>query len=193
MTRLALGVLLWSVVHFFPAAAADFKRKLVSRFGEYPFKGVFTLLIIVAMYLIISGWKSMTPEAPEVLELIFTPPEWSLHVAGLLTLIGFILFLAPYPPNNFKRMMRHPQLIGVVCWSVGHLSAVGTARSIVLFGGLAIWAVLEILLINKRDGAWDRPVQVSQRNDLAMMLFSVLVFMAFLYTHHLLFGGSPLT
>ena len=108
MTRLAFGVLLWSIVHFTPAIAADLKRNVVSRFGEYPYKGVFTLLMIVALYLIISGWKSMTPVEPEVLELIFTPPDWGVHVAGLLTLIGFILFLAPYPPNNLKRMMRHP-------------------------------------------------------------------------------------
>ena len=81
----------------------------------------------------------------------------------------------------------------MACWGVGHLAAVGTARGIVLFGGLTIWAVLEMLLINKRDGAWLKPDKVSHRNDLTMVLFSVLMFMAFLYTHHLLFGGSPLT
>ena len=193
MTRLAFGVLLWSIVHFIPAVVADLRRKIVNQFGEYPYKGVFTLLMIVALYLIIAGWKSMTPVEPDVLELIFTPPDWGVHVAGVLTLVGFILFLAPYPPNNIKRLMRHPQLIGVVFWGIGHLAAVGTARGIVLFGGLTIWAVLEILLINKRDGAWVKPDKVSYRNDLTMVLFSVLAFMAFLYTHHLLFGGSALT
>lgn len=193
MTRLALGVLLWSVAHFIPGIAADFKKNMVSRFGEYPFKGVITLLMIIALYLIISGWASMTPAEPEELALVFTPPEWGVHIAGVLTLIGFILFLAPYPPNNIKRMMRHPQLIGMMCWGVGHLAAVGTARGIVLFGGLTIWAFLEILVINKRDGAWLKPDRVSHRNDVTMVLFSVLIFMAFLYTHHLLFGGSPLT
>lgn len=193
MTRLALGVLLWSVAHFIPGIAADFKKNMVSRFGEYPFKGVITLLMIIALYLIISGWASMTPAEPEELALVFTPPEWGVHIAGVLTLIGFILFLAPYPPNNIKRMMRHPQLIGMMCWGVGHLAAVGTARGIVLFGGLTIWAFLEILVINKRDGAWLKPDRVSRRNDVTMVLFSVLIFMAFLYTHHLLFGGSPLT
>ena len=66
-------------------------------------------------------------------------------------------------------------------------------RSIVLFGGLTIWAVLEIVLLNRRDGVWVKPEKVSHRNDVTMTLFSVLAFMAFLYTHHLLFGGSPLT
>lgn len=193
MSRLALGVLLWSVVHFIPAIFANLKTRMLERFGEYPYKGVFTLLMVVAIYLIISGWKSLTPAEGEVLELVFTPPDWGVHVAGVLTLIGFILFLAPYPPNNIKRLMRHPQLIGVVCWGVGHLAAIGSERGIVLFAGLSIWAILEILLINKRDGEWVRPDSVPLKRDLAMVAFSVLVFMVFLYSHHLLFGGSPLT
>ena len=192
MTRLALGVLLWSIVHFIPGIAADFKKNMVSQYGEYPYKGVFTLLMVASIYLIISGWMSMTPVEPDVLEMIFTPPEWGGYAAAVLILIGFILFLAPYPPNNFRRLLRHPQLIGMVCWGVGHLLAAGTARAIVLFGGLTIWAVLEILILNRRDGVWTKPEEVPHRKDVAMVLFSVLTFMAFLYTHHLLFGGSPL-
>ena len=193
MTRLVLGLLLWSVVHFIPGLAVDFRKNLINRFGENPYKGVFALLMVVSLYLIISGWKSMTPVAPAVLEMIFTPPDWGVYAAGVMVLIGFILFLAPYPPNNFKRILRHPQLIGVVSFAVGHLAAVGTARAIVVFGGLMIWAVLEVLLINRRDGVWIKPDKAPIRKDIALVLFSVLVYMAFLYTHHLLFGGSPLT
>ena len=193
MTKLIFGVLLWSIVHFIPVIAADLKKNVIGKYGEYPFKGVFTLLMIVSLYLIISGWGSMTPVEPETLEMIYTSPDWCDHAAGILVLIGFILFLAPYPPNNYKRILRHPQLVGMAFWGVGHLLAVGTMRSIVLFGGLAIWAVLEIILLNRRDGAWVKPEKVSHRSDLVMTLFSVLAFMAFLYTHHLLFGGSPLT
>ena len=193
MTRLVLGLLIWSVVHFIPGLAANFKKSLVNRIGENPYKGVFALLMVFALYLIISGWQSMTPVAPEVLELIFTPSDWGVYVAGVLVLIGFILFLAPYPPNNFKRIMRHPQLVGVVSFGVGHLFAVGTARAIALFAGLTIWAIIEIVLINRRDGEWVKPVRAPFKKDASMVLFSVLVYMAFLYTHHLMFGGSPLT
>jgi len=193
MTKLIFGVILWSVIHFIPGIAADLKKNVVSKYGEYTYKGMFTLLMVFSLYLIISGWGSMTPVAPDVLDSIYMPPEWGAHAAGVLVLVGFVLFLAPYPRNNFKRLMRHPQLIGMVCWGVGHLLAVGTMRSIVLFGGLTIWAVLEIVLLNRRDGAWVKPEKASIRNDLAMVSFSALAFLAFLYTHHLLFGGSPLT
>jgi len=193
MTRLVLGVLLWSFVHFTPGIAVNLRKKLVGRFGEYPYKGVFALFMAVALYLIISGWASLTPEEPDTLELLYTAPEWGAYAAGVLVLIGFILFLAPYPPNNFKRILRHPQLTAVMAWGVGHLLAIGTLRGIVLFGGLSVWALIEIFLINRREGAWVKPAKAPLRNDAAMVLFSILAYMAFLYTHHLLFGGSPLT
>ena len=165
---------------------------MVARFGEYPYKGAFTALMLISLYLIISGWSALTPVEPEVLAEFYTPPEWGGHAAAALILIGFILFLAPYPPNNIKRMLRHPQLIGFICWGVGHLLAVGTVRSIVFFGGLTVWAIIEIFLINQREGPWIRPTRVAFRNDVAMVLFSVLAYMAMLYTHHLLFGGTNL-
>ena len=56
MTRLAIGVVLWSVVHFLPAIAVDLKKNLVNRFGEYGYKGGFTFLMLIAIYLMISGW-----------------------------------------------------------------------------------------------------------------------------------------
>jgi uncharacterized membrane protein len=192
MTSLAIGVLIWSLVHFIPGLAPDFKKTMTARFGEYTYKGGFVLLMVISLYLIISGWSSLTPVEPDVLAEVYTAPEWGGHAAALLVLIGFVLFFAPYPPNNFKRLMRHPQLIGIAFWGVGHLLAVGTARSIVLFGGLTAWAIVEIFLINKRDGEWLKPAKAPVRNDVAMLAFGVLLYLGFLYTHHLLFGGTNL-
>jgi uncharacterized membrane protein len=125
--------------------------------------------------------------------VIYIAPAWGGVAAGVLVLLGFILFLAPYPPNNIKRLLRHPQLTGIMTWGVGHLLAIGTLRSIILFGGLALWAMFEMLLINSRDGKWIKPEPAGRMNDLALVLFSALVYGTFLYTHHLLFGGDPLT
>lgn len=193
MSRLALGLLLWSLVHLFPALAPAAKGRLISRYGENSYKGIFGLLIILSLYLTISGWMSLTPVEPDVLAEVYTPAEWTVYPAGLMVLIGFVLFMAPYPPNNFKRLLRHPQLLGVACWAVGHLLAAGTARAILLFGVLTVWALLEILAINRREGPWQRPEKAPFKNDLALVVFSVLAYMAFLFTHHLIFGGSALT
>ena len=187
MTRLALGVLLWSVVHFFPAVATGLKKGLINRIGEYPYKGIFTLVTVVSLYLIISGWQSTASVE------IYATPDWGGHAAAVLTLLAFILFFAPYPPNNFKRILRHPQLIGTILWGLGHLLSNGDSRSVVLFGGLTAWAIVEMLLINRRDGGWIKPAGVSFLKDFSLILFSILVYTVVLFTHHLLFGGEPLT
>jgi uncharacterized membrane protein len=189
MTRLALGLALWSIVHFIPGMMVDLKKNLLNRFGEYPYKGVFTLLMLLAIYLIISGWKAALPE---ISDLLYTPPEWGGHATAVLSLVGFVLFLAPYPLNNFRRVFRHPQLYGVVCWGVGHLLSNGEPRSILFFGGLTAWAIAEVYLLNRRDGEWVKPARVPFKKDVLLVLFSTLVFLAFLYTHHLLFGGTEL-
>jgi uncharacterized RDD family membrane protein YckC len=89
--------------------------------------------------------------------------------------------------------MRHPQLVGMACWGIGHLAYNGDMRSVVLFGGLATWAVIQMFLLNRRDPTWVQPNNVPLNRDLGLVLFATLVYMTFLYTHHLLFAGTPLT
>jgi uncharacterized membrane protein len=188
MTRLTFGILLWSVVHFFPAVSVNLRKDLIKHIGEYPYKGVFALLLMLSLYLIVSGWGTTAPG-----EIYYTVPTWGSQAARLLVLAGFILFFAPYPPNNFKRLLRHPQLIGTICWGAGHLLAVGSLRSTILFGGLTGWAIIQIILINRRDGDWVRPETVTPMRDLSLVLFGVLVYAVVLFTHDVIFGGNPLT
>jgi uncharacterized membrane protein len=185
MIKLALGVLLWSIAHFIPSLFAGPRKKLVERFGENAYKGLFLLLMVLAIYLVVSGWKAAVPES------VYLPPAWGRHVTALLMLVGFVLFFAPYPPNNIRRRLRHPQLTGVVLWGVGHLLANGEARSIVLFGGFAAWAILEMVLINRRDGAWTRPEPVPRKNDLLLVAGGAAVYLLVAFSHRWLFGFSP--
>jgi uncharacterized membrane protein len=185
MTKLALGVLLWSFTHFIPSLFAGPRKKLVERFGENAYKGIFLLLMVLAIYLIVSGWKAAIPES------LYPPPAWGRYATALLVLAGFILFFAPYPPNNIRRLLRHPQLTGVVLWGIGHLLANGETRSVVLFGGFTAWAVLEMLLINRRDGAWTRPQPVPRRNDLLLAVGGLAAYLLLAFSHRWLFGFSP--
>ena len=82
--------------------------------------------------------------------------------------------------------------MGMACWGVGHLLANGDARSVVLFGGLTAWALIEMFLLNRRDGEWVKPAKVSGNRDFSLVLFAALVYLTFLYTHHMLFGGTEL-
>ena len=185
MTRLVLGVLLWSFVHLIPALAVDFRKNLIGRLGENPYKGVFTLFMVLAIYLIISGWKATLPVS------VYIPPLWGRHLTALLMVFSFILFFAPYPPNNFKRFIRHPQLTAVVLWGAGHLLANGEARSIALFGGLAAWALIEVMALNRRDGAWVKPEPTPLKNDIILVVVGVVIYGIVAFGHAWLFGVSP--
>jgi len=185
MIKLVLGVSLWSVMHFIPAIAVDFRKNLISKIGENPYKGLFALFMFLALYLVISGWKATIPVN------LYLPPVWGRHVTALLVLIAFILIVAPYHATNLKRFLRHPQLTGVIIWGIGHLLANGESRSIVLFGGLTAWAVIEILLLNRRDGAWTKPDPVPVKKDLILTVAGLVVYVVIAASHQWLFGFSP--
>ena len=185
MIKLVLGVLLLSATHLVPAVAVDFRKRLIDRLGENPYKGVFTLVMVFAIYLIISGWKATIPE------FLYVPPAWGRHLASLLVLIAFILFAASHGRNNIKRFLRHPQLTSVFVWGVAHLLANGESRSIVLFGGLALWAVIEIVLLDRRDGAWEKPAPAPFKKDIIAVVAGLVVYAAIAHFHGWLFGVSP--
>lgn len=185
MTKLVLGVLLWSFMHFIPAVAVDFRKNLVTKLGEKPYKGVFALLMVLSLYLVISGWRATIPES------LYIPPTWGRHATALLVLIGFILFSASHGKTNLKRFVRHPQLTGLTCWGLGHLIANGETRSIVLFGGLAAWAIIEIFLLNRRDGAWVKPEPVPVKQDIKIVVIGLVVYAVIAGAHQWLFGVSP--
>lgn len=185
MIKLTLGVLLWSFTHFIPAGLTGLRNGLVRKIGENPYKGLFTLLMALAIYLIITGWKAAVPES------LYLPPAWGRHATSLLVLIGLILFFAPYPANNIKRVFGHPQLMGVIFWGVGHLLANGEIRSVILFGGLTTWAAVETFLLYRRDGAPVRPEPAPIKNDVILVVAGLIVYAALALSHEWLFGVNP--
>lgn len=185
MTKLVLGVLLWSAMHLIPAVAVDFRQNMIGKMGEKGWKGLFTALMVLSIYLIISGWRSTLPE------FLYVPPPWGRHATSLLVLIGFVLFSASHGQSNIKRLVRHPQLTGLACWGFGHLLANGESRSIVLFGGLLLWAIAEIVFLNRRDGAWQKPDRVPLKQDVKVIVIGFVVYAVFAAAHQWLFGFSP--
>jgi uncharacterized membrane protein len=185
MIMLTAGVLLWIAVHLFPAAAPAARHSLADKMGANPYRGVFTLLILASLLLIVFGWRSTIPET------VYLPPEWGRHLAMLLVLIGFILFSASHGRNNIQRVIRHPQLSGVFVWGIAHLLANGESRSIVLFGGFTLWALVSIVLINRRDGARDKQPAVPFKKDVIAVVGGVVVYAVVLFSHRWI-AGIPL-
>ena len=186
MTLLIAGVLFWSLTHLLPSALPNVRAQLASRLGNGPFKGLFALDIVLALLLMTFGWRSADIVA------LYPPPlpvgPWVLA----LMFISLTLFVASNMKTNIKRRIRHPQMTAVIVWSLAHLLTNGDSRSVVLFGGLGIWALLEIIFINRRDGAWQKPQAVPSGKDLTTLLAAGLTFAALAYFHGALFGPSLL-
>ena len=186
MIWLILGVLLWSVAHLLKGAAGTLRQSFIDSLGADKYRSVFSLVIVASLVLMVLGWRSTTPE------LVYAPPTWGRHLTMLTMLISMVLFAAAGMPSNLKRNLRHPQLTGVIVWSFGHLIANGDSRSLILFGGIGLWALIEIPLINAREGEWKKPEAKPRAADIRAVLGGVVGYVILLFAHKYLFGVSPM-
>ena len=91
-----------------------------------------------------------------------------------------------------KRALRHPQMLGTISWATAHLLTNGDSRSALLFGSLAAWALLEIILCNRRDGPRTELPAASGKADFIAIVIGVVAFGLVGHFHVALFGVSPL-
>jgi uncharacterized membrane protein len=144
MLLLLLGLLLWVAAHLFRRVAPGTRARLGN-----PAKGVVALLLVLALLLMIWGYKAWTGP------ILWVAPDWARHVNNLLMVVAVYLYASSFLGTWAARVAGgHPQLVAVVIWSVAHLLVNGDAASLLLFGGLGAWAVAEIALIG-----WPVPVR----------------------------------
>jgi uncharacterized membrane protein len=188
MIWLVLGVLVWSAVHLFPCVAAPVRARVVERLGS-PYQGLFALAIVLSIVLMVIGWRSAVPS------VLYTPPAWGRLATNVLMFVALVLFAASGVPSgvptNLKRVLRHPQLTGFGIWAASHLLSNGDSRSVVLFGGLGLWAVVAIVAINQRDGAWEKPAPQPMSAELKPVIAAVVAFALVFLAHPWISGVSP--
>ncbi len=182
MVWLWLGVGLWVVLHFIPSLGRGLRTSLIASLGEKTYKIAFAVGVVASIVLMVIGWRAAVPAD------IYTPPAWGAPVAVVLVLVAFLLFGFARAKTNVKRVIRHPQLTGLVVWAIAHLLANGDSRSVVLFGVLGLWALVEMALINRREGAWVRPDAVPMATEIRPIVASVIIFAVLLAAHPFLFG-----
>ena len=177
MILLVIGVLLFATAHAMPAVDTGLRRQSIARFGADGHRGVFSLVVLISIAAIVIGWRSTEPT------FVYTPPTWGRVAANLGMVLAFFLFVASGAPSNMKRVLRHPQLLSVVIWSACHLLANGETRSIVLFGGLGLWAIGMMPLLDRRDGEWVRPEPRPVAGDVATVAIAAVVFFGVRWAH----------
>lgn len=185
MSLLIGGLLLFTIIHLLPAASPATRAGMVDKLGEGPYRGLFSVAILAALALIVFGWKAATPTT------VYSPPADGGPVISALVFFAFVLFVASRARTNYRRLVRHPQMMSVILWSVAHLLVSGDSRSVALFGGLGAWAIFEIILCNKRDGVWRKPDVVPFSADMIVAIIAGVAFGALFFLHKALFGVLP--
>lgn len=177
MILLVLGVALWWAAHLVRTVAPGLRAGLDARLGTGPARGLFAAAIALAVLLMVIGYRGAD------FVTLWTPPLWTYHLNNLLMVAAVLLFAVSHSKSRAKGWMRHPMLLAVIVWAVAHLLVNGDLASLVLFGGLGVWAPVQMAAINARDGAWVRPTGGSRAGDIRLVLISAVVFVVIVAVH----------
>lgn len=177
---LILGLGLWAGFHLWKRLAPANR----ARFGE-PGKGIVALGVLAAVVLMVVGYRA-APVDP-----IWPRSSGMVHANNLLVALAFYLFAASGMKSAATRMIRHPQLWAVRLWALAHLMVNGDAASLILFGGLFVWAQAEVYAINRAEPYWEKPAIRSGWPREIGVLVAALAVMATVAAIHTWLGYWP--
>jgi len=187
MGLLIIGVLLWSAVHLYPSLFPARRAELIEKLGS-KYEGVFALCIVFSIVLIVLGWRSTVPNP------VYDVPSWGRGLNMLTMFIAILLLGAGSAKgiSRIKQYVRHPMLTGVIVWGIGHLLANGDIRSVILFGGMTVWAAISLVTISRNEGAWVKPAEVADAKREGILLGITVVVYLVLFMTHRWFAGMPI-
>lgn len=186
MILLILGVALLWASHVVKVMAPQRRAAAVARMGEGPWKGLITLATLLAIALMVIGYRA----AEDYPVILWTAPAWLWHLNNLLMALAVLVFTAGFFASPVRRWIRNPQLTGVKIWTVAHLLVNGDVHSLVLFGGLLAWAVLATIGTKRRDGPRGH-VPESTMGGLIAHLVTGAVLFGLITVVHLWVGVPP--
>lgn len=181
MFVLIIGVILWWASHLY----RRFLPGLYSRLDKSN-TPVVAVTSIVAVVLMVIGYRSASTIQ------LYDPPAFMGHINNLLVLIAFILMFVGSVGSWLSKRMRHPMLIGFKIWAFAHLLVNGDLASLILFGGLLGWAVVQVIFINKKSKKpWVKDMAAKPGARDVLLLVVALVLYGFAAWLHIYLGHSP--
>ncbi|AWB49318.1 hypothetical protein HYN69_13110 [Gemmobacter aquarius] len=164
MLLIILGLALWIGAHFLKRLAPDLR----ARMGNSG-KAVLGVMIVLGVVLMIIGYRGA-----EYVEL-WPKVQALVGINNLLMVFAFYLYAASGMKTAITRKIRHPQLTAIKTWAVAHLLVNGDLASLVLFGGLLAWAVVQVILVNRADRNWVRPAPVPMSREVMAVVGALVV------------------
>ena len=167
MTLLILGLIVWTLAHWFKRLAPDARTRLGTS-G----KGIVALGVVLGLVLMILGYR-----AADFIP-VWNPPGFLTGINNLAMVLAFWVYgssaakgAKAWPAHK----TRHPQLMAVKIWAAAHLLVNGDLASIVLFGGLLAWAVSEVILINRAEPDWTPPAHAGSKTYIRLAVITVVL------------------
>ena len=170
---LLLGVGLWWAAHLFKRVVPE-RRAALGDGG----KGAVAAAIGVGIVLMVIGYRG-TDFLP-----VWNPPTFMVHINNTLMIVA-IYMLSPAPKRGkLLQGMRHPMLTGFSIWAIAHLLVNGDLASVLLFGGLLIWAILTARIINSAEPDWTPNTGGTYAKDAMFLVGSVVLLGVIGYIHN---------
>lgn len=184
MIKLLIGLALWWGAHMFKRLAPGIRRDMDKTIGVGPSKGVVSLGILAAVVLMFLGYRQADFTA------FYTPFPGMGHLNNLLMLPAIYLLGVGPSGGRLSTKIRHPMLWGMLVWAGAHLLVNGDVASVVLFGGLGAWTLVQMRLINQHEGPWEKPMAGAPLQDYKLALTTLFLFVVIAGLHWL-FDRNP--
>ena len=184
MTTLIVALLIWTLVHYFKRLSPSGRATLDASMGQGPAKSVIALLLLISIVLMVIGYRG----ADDL--YVYAPIAGMGHLNNLLMFFAVLLFGMGSSKGKMRAWFRHPMLMGVITWAIAHLLVNGDLASVVLFGGLAVWAVLQMVLVNRAVPDWTRPEAGPGARDIRLLVIAAVLY-AIIAFIHIWLGYNP--
>jgi uncharacterized membrane protein len=149
-------------------------------------KGLMAVALIASVVLMVIGFRGADGA------FFWGRSPAMVGINNLLMLLAFYCFgaSAAKPAKVWLgTKLRHPQLTGFSIWAVAHLLVNGDVPSFILFGGLLVWALVEMAVINAAEGPWTPPPQAPAKKEIVLVVITVVLFSVTAGVHYWL--GYP--
>lgn len=210
----ALAILLFFLTHSIPVRPAN-KARIVARVGGRGFTLGYSALSLAALSFVIVAAN----RAPIIQVWPWAP--WQNHVTLLaMAVASIIAALAIARPNPLSfggrdnhrfapqapgiiGWMRHPLLMALLIWALGHLVPNGNLAHVILFGIFAAFSALGVRIIDRRQKRilgmenWQRLSATTRHirpslNGLLRLAIGLAVYVLLVLLHGPVIGAYPL-
>lgn len=189
MLTFIAGLLIFFGVHLYSAVRSrEVEKDLKVRLGYGPYMGLYSLISLIGFVLICIGFGQTRGAG-----VLYVPPTGLQHINILLMIPALILLVASQVPAGYiKKVTKHPMLVAVKLWALGHLLSNGELNSVILFGSFLAYAVFDRIMVKRRGDNGPGPdTELSSMMDGVAIVggLAVWAILAF-WLHPILFGVS---